>query len=191
MLHDLVRRCRSYRRFRAGRAVSTATLRRLVDLARLSASAGNKQPIRFLLSSTHERNALIFPHLRWAGYLTDWPGPPPHERPSAYLVILGDNEVTTSVRWDDAICAWSVLLGATEQGLGGCMIAAFDRPGLRAALAIPDRYEPLLVVALGEPLETVMIDEVGDDGDIRYWRDPQHVHHVPKRRLDDLIVDFD
>jgi len=191
MLHDLIRRCRTYRRFHARRAVSNATLRQLVDLARLSASAGNKQPIRFLLSCTAERNARIFPHLRWAGYLIDWDGPAPDEQPAAYIVLLGDRRVTENVRWDDAICAWSIALGAAEQGLGACIIGAFDRNALGADLALTERYEPLLVVALGEPAETVVLEEVGPEGDIRYWRDEAQVHHVPKRRLDDLVVDLD
>jgi len=191
MLKDLVRRCRTCRRFHADRPVANATLRDLVDLARLSASAANKQPVRYLLSCTADRNARIFPHLKWAGYLADWDGPPPLERPAAYVVLLADTEVSKTARWDDAITAWTMVLGAAELGLGGCIIAAFDRPGLSSDLKLPERYEPLLVVALGEPAETVAIEAVGPAGDIRYWRDDKQVHHVPKRSLDEVIVDFE
>ena len=190
MLKDLVRRCRTCRRFHADRPVANATLRDLVDLARLSASAANKQPVRYLLSCTADRNARIFPHLKWAGYLADWEGPPPPERPAAYIVLLTDTEVSKTARWDDAITAWTIVLGAAERGLGGCIIAAFDRPGLSTDLNLPERYVPLLVVALGEPVETVVIEAVGPAGDIRYWRDGEQVHHVPKRSLDEVIVDF-
>lgn len=190
MLAELVRRCRTCRRYHAGRPLDPATLEDLVDLARLTASAANKQPLRYLLSCTPERNAGIFPHLRWAAYLSDWDGPGPAERPAGYVVILGDREVAPQARWDDAIAAYTIMLGAAEKGLGACIFASIARDELRAALAIPDRYDILLVVALGEPVEQVVIDEVGPGGDIRYWRDQDQVHHVPKRRLVDVIVDF-
>jgi hypothetical protein len=46
----------------------------------------------------------------------------------------------------------------------------------------------LLVLALGKPKETVVLETVGPEGDVKYWRDEQSVHHVPKRRLEDIIV---
>jgi nitroreductase len=188
MLHDLVLRNRSYRRFYQETAIDPATLRELVDLARLSASGSNRQPLKFLLSSDPERNALIFPHLAWAGLLADWPGPSEGERPSAYIVILGDTAIAPSFGVDHAIAAQSMLLGAAERGLGGCMIASIHKEGLRQALSIPARYEILLVLALGEPKEVVQVDLVGPGGDTRYWRDAEAVHHVPKRALDEIIL---
>ncbi|MBN1659044.1 MAG: nitroreductase family protein [Anaerolineae bacterium] len=188
MLKELIRRNRSYRRFRPA-PVDLDTLRDLVDLARLSASGANRQPLKYILSADPDRNAAIFAHLRWAGYLADWEGPEEGERPSAYIVILGDYEIAASFGVDHGIAAQSILLGATEKGLGGCIIASIDRDALRQVLAIPDRYEILLVLALGRPGEEVRIEAVGADGDIRYWRDQAGVHHVPKRALDDLILD--
>ncbi len=188
MIKDLIQRNRSYRRFHQDVAVELETLRELVDLARLSASAANKQPLKYILSCAPEKNALIFPYLGWAGYLKGWPGPSEGERPSAYIIILGDREIKQSFGCDHGIAAQSILLGATEKGLGGCIIGSVQREGLRKALKIPVRYEILLVLALGKPKETVVIEGVGPDGDIRYWRDSDGVHHVPKRRLNDIIV---
>jgi len=91
---------------------------------------------------------------------------------------------------DHGIAAQSILLGATEKGLGGCMIGSIDKDGLRKALNITERYEILLVIALGKPKEKVVIDEVGEDGDIKYWRDENDVHHVPKRTLEELILNL-
>ena len=68
------------------------------------------------------------------------------------------------------------------------MFSAIKRIGLRKGLAIAPRYEILLALALGKPKETVVIETVGADGDIKYWRDNKGIHHVPKRRLDDIIV---
>ena len=188
MLKDLVLKNRSYRRFYQEVVVELKTLRELVDLARLSASALNLQPLKYVLSCEPQKNALIFPHLGWASYLKDWPGPVEGERPSAYIIMLGDTEISRSVGCDHGIAAQSILLGATEKGLGGCMIATVKRQELSQALGIAPRYEIVLVIALGKPKETVVIEKVGPDGDTKYWRDSQSVHHVPKRALDDIII---
>jgi len=188
MLEDLVRKNRSYRRFHQDVPVDIETLRALVNLARLSASGSNLQPLKYILSCQPQTNARIFPHTRWAGYLKDWSGPAEGERPSAYIVILGDTEIRKSFGCDHGIAAQSIMLGATERGLGGCMIGSVDHTGLRKALDISEQYEILLVLALGKPKETVVLEEVGPDGDIRYYRDAEGVHHVPKRSLDELIL---
>jgi nitroreductase len=188
MIRDLIARNRSYRRFYQDERIDIETLRGLVDLARLSASGANRQPLKYILSCDAEKNALIFPNLAWAGYLRTWAGPEEGERPSAYIVILGDTEISQSFGVDHGIVALSMLLGASEKGLGGCIIASIQKEALRKALAIPSRYEILLVLALGKPKETVVVEPVGPDGDIRYWRDDQGIHHVPKRSLDNLIV---
>ena len=188
MIRDLIIATRSVRRFHQSTAVDLETLRQLVDLARLSASAANLQPLKYILSCDRERNALIFPLLAWAGYLKDWPGPVEGERPAAYIVILGDKDLRQSFDCDHGIAAQSILLGATERGLAGCIIASVQRRELREALAIPEHLEILLVLALGRAKEKVVIEPVGPEGDIKYWRDADGAHHVPKRALDEIVV---
>jgi nitroreductase len=188
MIEDLVRKNRSYRRFHQDVPVDLDTLRALVTLARLSASGSNKQPLKYILSCDPKTNARIFPHTRWAGYLKDWAGPEEDERPVAYIVILGDTEISKAFGCDHGIVAQSMMLGAAERGLGGCMLGALDREGLRQTLDIPERYEILLALALGKPKEQVVIEGTGPDGDIKYYRDPDGVHHVPKRPLAELVL---
>jgi len=188
MIRDLILKNRSYRRFYQEVDIKLETLKELVDLARLSASARNAQPLKYILSCEPQRNSLIFSHLTLAAYLKDWSGPVEGERPSAYIIILGDTEISRFLAYDAGIAAQSILLGATEKGLGGCMIASVDREGLRKNLDIPSQYEILLVLALGKPKETVVIETVGPSGDTKYWRDSKGVHHVPKRPLDDIII---
>ncbi len=183
----LIARTRSYRRFDESFRITRETLERLVNLARLSASAANRQPLRFLLYTTPEECAGIFPKTAWAGYLKEWEGPEPGERPSGYIIILGDTTVTEGFGVDPGIAAQSIMLGATTLGLGGCMIASVKREELRKELTIPGRYDILLVLALGKPVEKVVIDDITGD-DIKYWRDEEGTHHVPKRRLEDLIL---
>lgn len=188
MLRDLVTRNRSYRRFDETVKVTRQTLRGLVDLARLGASGQNLQPLRYVLSCEPDRNATIFPLLEWAGYLRDWPGPAPGERPAAYIVMLGDRRLGKSFRYDCGIAAQTILLGAVARGLGGCIIGSVQRERLRSVLSIPDSCEILLVLALGRPAEQVRIEPLPADGDIRYWRDGEGIHHVPKRDLDEIIL---
>jgi len=188
MIRDLILKNRSYRRFYQEVDIKLETLRELVDLARLSASAMNAQPLKYILSCEPQRNSLIFPHLTLAAYLKDWSGPAEGERPSAYIVIIGDTKISRFVEYDAGIAAQSIMLGATEKGLGGCIVANIQKEGLRRALKIPPRYEILLVLALGKPKETVVIETVGPSGDTKYWRDTKGVHHVPKRPLDDIII---
>jgi len=188
MLKQLVLNNRSYRRFDESQPIDKATLRELIDLARLTPSGANLQPLKYRLCCDPETNARIYPTLAWAGYLKEWSGPDKGERPTAYIVILGDTDITRNFGCDHGIVAQTMLLGAAECGLGGCMIGNLRRDELRRVLNVPERYEILLVLALGKPVEEVMIEELPADGSIRYWRDGQGRHHVPKRPLDELIV---
>jgi nitroreductase len=191
MLRDLVIKSRSYRRFDESVEISMETLRELVDLGRLSPCGRNIQSIKYILSCDREKNATIFAHLGWAMRLPEWPGPAEGQRPSAYIVIVRDTEVSEAPNCDQAIAAQSILLGATERGLGGCMLGSVQRARLQDTLDIPKRYQILLVVALGKPKETVVLEELGSDGDTAYWRDENGAHHVPKRSLDEVIVAID
>ena len=189
MLHDLIARSRSCRRFDESFAIERGTLEELIELTRLSPSAANLQPLKYILSCDRQTNAAIFPHLAWAGYLKDWPGPAEGERPTAYIVVLGDTKISRSFGCDHGIAAQSMLLGAAETGLAGCMIGLVARDDLRETLSIPARYEILLVIALGKPHEQIVLEDVGPEGNIKYWRDDASVHHVPKRAMADLIID--
>jgi nitroreductase len=187
MLADLVARTRSCRRFDASHAVDPQVLRDLVDIARLTASGGNLQPLKYKLVCDPETSAKVFACLRWAGYLTDWSGPEESERPTAYIVIVRDNDVTTNLVIDHGIAAQTIMLAATERGLAGCIMGSIDRNRLKGDLGIPASCEILLVLALGKPGEKIVM-EVAAKGEIRYWRDPAGVHHVPKRPLDEVIL---
>jgi len=190
MLSDIVMKNRSYRRFDESAEIDQKLLRECVDLARLSASGANAQPLKYFLSNDRKTNAKIFSTLSWAGYLQDWSGPTEGERPSAYIVVLLDTSLRKDPGCDHGIAAQSIMLGAVEKGLGGCMLGSIRKQDLSDALQLPSHFEILLVVALGKPVETVKVETVGPDGDIKYWRDDEGVHHVPKRTLDEVIVEL-
>lgn len=188
-IKELVTANRSYRRFHQDIPVAWERLEQLIELARLSPSARNRQPLKYLISNTAADNQLIFDHLSWAGDLEEWSGPAEGARPAAYILILGDREISNDFGVDHGITAQTIKLGATEMGLGGCIVGSIKRRELRLALGLPEQFEILLVIALGTPREEVVLERVGSDGNTTYWRDDQEIHHVPKRTLEELIVE--
>jgi nitroreductase len=188
MFSDIVKANRSYRRFFEQEAVTRDTLLTLVDYARLVPSGANKQALRYYIACEQVLNGQIFATLGWAGYLKEWQGPVAGERPAAYIVIVQDKGYKMGTSYDVGIAAQTILLGATEIGLGGCMLGNIQHAKLQAVLNLADNFEILLVIALGKPKETVVIEEIEANGDIKYWRDENQVHHVPKRQLKDIVI---
>ena len=193
MINELVRRTRTVRRFQEARKLDQAMLRELLDLARLGGSARNAQALKYMVVTDDALREQLFPLLGWAGYLPEWPGPEPGERPPAYVVCLLDTALqkrpVTEVHFDLGVATQSLLLGAAERGVFGCRIGAFSAAVVQRLLQLDARYTVLLVLALGYPAETVVLEEMGADGDVRYWHDAQGVHHVPKRLLDEILID--
>jgi len=185
---QLVKSNRSCRRFDNSHQIDEQTLKLFVGLARNCASAANMQPLKYVVCCDEDTNQKVFSCLGWAAYLKEWKGPEKKERPAAYIVILGDHSISDKFWCDHGITAQTILLGARTVGLGGCMFASINIKKIRAVFNLEDHLEPKLVIALGKPVEEIQIDDLGEDGDIKYWRDDKKVHHVPKRKLDDLII---
>ena len=185
-LMKVIRANRSYRRFDSSVKVSAEQLRMMVDAARFCSSGRNLQPLRYRFVTDDGEVDQVYESLKWAGYLTDWDGPVKEERPSAYLVQCLDTELTANCLCDDGLQIEAVTLAAVTLGLGCCIIKSFNVQRLTDVLAIPDKYKPLYVIAVGKPVETVVTEPL-KNGDVKYYRDSDGVHHVPKRELDDLI----
>ena len=187
MLKELVLKTRSYRRFDAERKISSEELREMIDSARLSGSAANRQRVRFALVNDNETCDKIFGNVAWAGYLKEWSGPAVSERPTAYIVMMCKEEnIDTSLAIDMGIYAEAILLTASELGLGGCMIRSFKKSEIESILG-REGYNAAFVIALGKPAERVYITDV-KNGDIKYYRDENDDHAVPKFSLDELII---
>ena len=186
-MKELITKTRTFRRFRQEVNISTGTLMDLVDLARLGGSARNAQPLKYALINEPGMKSRVFPHLGWAGYLQDWPGPEEGERPSAYILCLLDTTISKEAECDLGIATQNILLGATVLGLGGCRIGSVS-PKLSKILQLPEHLRILLVIALGQPVETVVLEDISRGGEIKYWRDKSRTHHVPKRGLEEVLV---
>lgn len=188
MIKSLLKKNRSYRRFHQEKQISYDELKSLVDVTRYVASGRNLQPLRYYLSANEKTNRLIFPCLVWAGYLTNWSGPEEGERPSAYIVVCEDALVGSDANFDVGIAVQTILLAATEKGWGGCMVLSFNKADVAYALHLEENYKPVMVIALGYPKEVVELEEMEEGDSVKYWRDENGVHHVPKRKLDDIII---
>ena len=186
MIRDLILKNRSYRRFDSNIKISTKNVESWIDLARLSGSARNAQPLKYAIVTSRKTCDKIFPFLAWAGYLSDWKGPLEGERPVAYVGVLKDKLIADNHYCDDGIAMQSILLGATESGFGGCMMGSINKSKVSQILELPEHLELLWMIALGKPKEEVVIDTA--ENDIKYWRDENDVHHVPKRDLEEIIV---
>lgn len=189
-MKETIKATRTFRKFKEDEGITTDTLHHLIELARLGGSARNCQPWQYLAVNTIDECAAIFPHLAWAAYLTDWKGPGKGERPSAYILCYLNSQwlkgSEAEAYFDLGIATQNMLLGATAAGLGGCRIGAFS-PKLHDAYSFPAHLKLHLVVALGIPAEKVVL-EATSSADIKYWRDEQGVHHVPKRKFSEILL---
>lgn len=186
MFRDLVVKNRSYRRFDETKRISLEILKELVDIGHLVPSGANLQPLRFITVSSEEICAKVFPTLRWAAYLKEWGGPKEGERPTAYIMILAPAGTNRGV--EEGISGQTILLAAAERGIGGCFLGSIVRKELAEFIAIPEGYEVKYILALGYPREEVVIDEISVGDDIKYYRDENDVHHVPKIKIDEVLV---
>ena len=160
----------------------------MVDLGRFCPSVANKQPLKYMIIAEAETRDKVFPLLTWAAYLKDWQGPAQGERPTGYIIVLGDTDISRNPSVDLGISSQTMLLRAVEEGFGGCMLASVKKESLKQLLDIPAELDILLVIALGKPAEKVILEEKGPEGTIFYYRDNEGRHHVPKRPLQEVLL---
>ena len=192
MIKELAARTRSYRRFDESDRIPADVLEDLVKTARNVASAANRQPLKYVTVSGEKACAKLFKTCSWAAQLTDWDGPEPGERPTGYIVVLKDTELSMNdifSAWDMGIAIQTIMLAAVEQGYGGCFIGAFKKKKCAKVIGVDaDRYSPQIVIALGKPAEDCRLEPCPECGSTLYWRDSDDVHHVPKRGLNEVLL---
>ena len=189
MLRDIIIKARSVRSFDTSRTIDNKTLRSFIDTARLTASSCNLQPLKYCISSNKESNDFIFSGTRWAGLLKDYSGPDESFRPSAYIVICLDTDISANEKMflrDVGIAAQTIDLLAAELGIGCCMLGSFDTDGIASHFQLPSNIRPELLLALGYPAEFPVLED--ECGSVAYYRDENNVHHVPKRKTKDIII---
>ncbi|NOY09318.1 MAG: nitroreductase family protein [Spirochaetes bacterium] len=187
-IKELVLKTRSYRRFDNSAKLSAEDLVSLIEITRYTASAANLQPLKYIASAEPKTNSLINSTLAWAGYIKDWEGPEPDEQPAGYIVVLTDQQIKSNADIDIGISAQTILLAASERGLGGCIFSSIKRDKLKNLLEIPDYLAVSIVIAIGKPIEKVVIEDISPGASIKYYRDSESVHHVPKRKLEEILL---
>lgn len=191
MFLDLVKQARSHRGFRQDRKVTRQELEHLVECARFTPAARNDQVLKYYLAEKPETVAAIQPLTRWAGALAELHLPRKGAEPVAYIVICLDGSLAENpapYQRDVGIVAQTMLLAAAEMGLNGCMIGSFAAGELREKLGLPEAIKPQLLLALGEGTDRIVMTDVGEDGSTTYYRDAEDTHYVPKRTLEQLIL---
>ena len=191
MFLDLVKQARSHRGFRQDRKVTRQELEHLVECARFTPAARNDQVLKYYLAERPETVAAIQPLTKWAGALAELHLPRKGAEPVAYIVICLDGSLAENpapYQRDVGIVAQTMLLAAAEMGLNGCMIGSFAAGELREKLDLPEAIKPQLLLALGEGTDRIVMTDVGEDGSTTYYRDAEDTHYVPKRTLEQLIL---
>ncbi len=183
---ELAEAARTVRRFDESVPPGREDLREMIRAASLAPCAANLQRLRFSIVTGERERERLFRGLGWAGYLEDWHGPEKGRRPSAYIIIsspAGDEKPFTKT--DAGIAAAYIALAARDMGYGCCMMLSFSRDDVTEIACTPGLL-PELVLALGVPAETVVLDEYA--GSIRYYRDSLGRHHVPKMTPTELTA---
>ena len=180
-LDTLLHRNRSYRGYDPSRRVTEEELRELVGVVSLTASGMNRQVLRFRPVLEPE---LILPHITLGAALPDEHLPKPGTEPSALLVVCSTVPEDKVMDIDLGFAAQSILLKATQMGLGGIFILNFRKKAVKEALSLP--LEPVAIIAIGKPAESVFL--LPSDGEnLKYYR-KEGVHYVPKLTINHLII---
>ncbi len=183
-LAHLLTRNRSHRAYDPTFIVREDQLRRIIEVNTRTPSARNQQVLRFRAVLSDEA-AKVLPHVRMGGALPELHLPTAGTEPNAYIVICATVPETREVSIDLGISVQSMLLQATEIGLNGLCIAAFNREGVKEALELP--YDPLLIVAIGRGADRIELTQIASADDHRYYR-REGTHYVPKVALDELLI---
>ncbi|MDO4672141.1 MAG: nitroreductase family protein [Porphyromonadaceae bacterium] len=181
-------RNRTYRRFKEDVRIPEEKLEEWVENARYTASMRNVQPLKYIIVSQPEKCNKLTEMVTWAGYMPEWEGPKKGERPTAYIVQILDTDVAASGRYDEGLQLEAITLSACEDGFGSCIMLSFSQGDMTRYFDLPENQFPLAVVALGKPAEHVVIDDMLPYADVKYYRDDNDIHHVPKRTVDELIL---
>jgi len=185
---DIVYKNRTYRRFDQSHKIDMATLEELIDLARVTSTGGNLQAIKFVLVNDEKMCEVVNNHIAWAGALPHWPGPAEGEKPTAYIITLRDESISKNTFWDLGLLTQSILMGAVEKGLGACQFGSVKYNELHKVLELEDHLVITSVIAMGKPVEKVVLVDIPESGKMHYYRDENMVHYVPKRKLEDIIL---
>ena len=183
-LDSLLKKNRSWRGYDPSREVTEDELKRIVAATTLAASGMNRQRLRYRLVTKADA-AKILPHITLGAALPEEHLPHPGCEPQAFIVVCATEKENKVIDIDLGIAAQSMLLKATEMGLGGIFILNFRAEEIKESLSLPST--PLAVIAIGKPAETIYLKPVHAGDSLDYYR-KDGVHFVPKLGLEDILI---
>ncbi len=185
-INELINLRRTIRKFEQT-SLSAEQLIKYVDAARIAPSAANLQPLKYAVVVEKDMTDKVFETLKWAGYLKGEYNPKDNERPTGYIVVCVDNDISKAgYDMDVGAAVENIILTALADGVGSCWLGSVERPKLKRLLKLPENLEISCVVALGYPAETPKAVEM-NNGDVKYYLEDE-ILNVPKRSLDEIII---
>ena len=185
-VETLMEKNRSYRGYDKSFVVRREMLERIVAVNTKIASAKNQQVLRFKLVTKETGADIVLQNMKLGGLLPELHLPFAGTEPEAFIIICSTIPENKFVDIDLGIAAQSMLLKATEMGLGGIMIGAFNKAKITEAFQLP--YEPLLMIAVGKGNEKIKLEPVNAEDKLAYYRDEKGVQYVPKIKWEQLIL---
>ncbi len=185
-LKALIQEARTTRRFEKNKKVSLEDLKEIIDLARITSSAKNMQPIKYILVTQEDAVQKLAQTAAWAAHLKEW-NQGEDERPSAFIIMLNDQMIDGFPMFDAGASFTALSLAAKSKGLATCPMASIDKKLCKELFVIPDSYDVMIGIAVGVGLEDVKIVDT-DELDTNYYRDENQTHYVPKRSLKQIIA---
>ena len=185
---ELTDKNRSHRECASGASIPTELLTEWISNANHSPAAMNLQALKYIILSDKDDVSRILPLTRWATSLSI-KLPPDDHGPAAFIVMLHDTDIAPIkpiFMIDVGIAAQTIMLSATEAGFGGCIIGSAAEDDIRNALSLPKNLCPVLLLGLGLPEDEIVLTTA--DGGVKYYRDENNVHYVPKRPLEEIII---
>lgn len=188
MIIDILKEIRSHRSF-SSKKISIEDLRKMVESTRYASATRNAQKIRYVLINNEELCKKIFPLVKFAGAIS-W-NPNVEEAPKAYILMCSENPLNNFTEnhlyFDMGIASHNIFLVANELGFSGCIVGAYNKIEVDKLVNLPEGYKSHILLALGEPNDTVTVTEC-KDGVTTYWRDDKNHHFVPKLSLKEISL---
>ncbi|MHA1464325.1 MAG: nitroreductase family protein [Candidatus Heimdallarchaeaceae archaeon] len=148
-VYEIIKTRRSIRSF-SDREISDSTLQKILEAGWLAPSAGNRQPVEFIII----KNPSTKQKISSQKFVKE---------SAVVIVIIVNLERTTSqygdrgermyIYHDSGAAVQNILLMCKALGLGSCWIGAFNDERVSRLLELPEHVIPMAIIPIGYPDE--------------------------------------
>lgn len=182
-VYELILKRRTIRKFE-NKPIEQEKILKMINAARLAPSGANMQPLKYIAVASPDLCKKVFPLTKYGGYLKDG-NPKEGERPTAYIVVLEDENIKKTAGDETGAAIENVILTALEDGIASCWVGNVNREELKKVIGIEENLKINSVIALGYPLQ--QSEEAEFNGDVKYYLDDEGKLHVPKRSMEEIF----